>query len=289
MYKVISRKEGLPVYSVQREDGDGPVRTLHRNLLLPLGVIDEDVTEQTEVKVIGSNKPKMKQPPKIEVAEEPDSEEQTLVITVDQTPQPILRPTAPVFVPAAQNNLRDNAEEQQENAEAQQDEGQHDQQNEGQQDTSTGESQEEEVDEAPSHDADASYVNGNSNGSQESGNNSAEGQEDDPGQARNVEQDSTSGEDDSEQEDSEEDSGESANDASSSSSDGEQPARRSIRVRRPPDRLNLAHVAKTRVISTPLIEEAVRRLNWLSDVPLDDDTIQRVEWLISGLFQVANC
>ncbi|XP_065064120.1 uncharacterized protein LOC135690484 isoform X1 [Rhopilema esculentum] len=35
IYKVISRKGTSPVYQVQRENGTGPVRILHRNLLLP--------------------------------------------------------------------------------------------------------------------------------------------------------------------------------------------------------------------------------------------------------------
>ena len=37
VYIISSRKGELPVYSVRRESGDGPTRTLHRNLLLPIG------------------------------------------------------------------------------------------------------------------------------------------------------------------------------------------------------------------------------------------------------------
>ena len=39
VYVVDSRVEDLPVYTVVREDGLGPRRTLHRNLLLPVGAL----------------------------------------------------------------------------------------------------------------------------------------------------------------------------------------------------------------------------------------------------------
>jgi hypothetical protein len=40
VYKVIAKHDSLPVYTVVPEDGDGLQRTLHRNLLLPVGVLD---------------------------------------------------------------------------------------------------------------------------------------------------------------------------------------------------------------------------------------------------------
>ena len=43
VYVVVSRNNDLPVYSLKREDGDGSVRTLHRNLLLPIGYVDFSV------------------------------------------------------------------------------------------------------------------------------------------------------------------------------------------------------------------------------------------------------
>ena len=48
VYRVIGKKDGLPVYSVQCESGDGPIRTLHRNLLLPIGVLDSPVDKNEE-------------------------------------------------------------------------------------------------------------------------------------------------------------------------------------------------------------------------------------------------
>lgn len=39
----------VPVYVVQREDGSGKRRTLHRNLLLPIGCIDPDYEEKKPI------------------------------------------------------------------------------------------------------------------------------------------------------------------------------------------------------------------------------------------------
>ena len=39
VYVIVSRSRDLPVYTVRREDNEGPVRTLHRNLLLPIGYV----------------------------------------------------------------------------------------------------------------------------------------------------------------------------------------------------------------------------------------------------------
>ena len=48
VYRVLSKKEGLPVYTVQVENGEGPIRTLHRNLLFPIGVLEWPVEERQE-------------------------------------------------------------------------------------------------------------------------------------------------------------------------------------------------------------------------------------------------
>ena len=39
VHVVVSRSRDLPVYTVRREDNEGPVRTLHRNFLLPIGYV----------------------------------------------------------------------------------------------------------------------------------------------------------------------------------------------------------------------------------------------------------
>ena len=39
VYTVVRKAEDLPVYTVQLETGKGPLRTLHRNMLLPLGAL----------------------------------------------------------------------------------------------------------------------------------------------------------------------------------------------------------------------------------------------------------
>ena len=52
VYRVMSKKTELPVYGVQKENGEGPLRILHRNLLLPIGVLEsppEEPDEQDEL------------------------------------------------------------------------------------------------------------------------------------------------------------------------------------------------------------------------------------------------
>lgn len=44
---VIARRDSLPVYTVQDEAGTGPKRTLHRNYLLPIGMIDPQTPKET--------------------------------------------------------------------------------------------------------------------------------------------------------------------------------------------------------------------------------------------------
>lgn len=40
IYVVIRKADGIPVYTVQKESGSGPTRTMHRNLLLPIGMLE---------------------------------------------------------------------------------------------------------------------------------------------------------------------------------------------------------------------------------------------------------
>ncbi|KAJ7983665.1 hypothetical protein DPEC_G00374330 [Dallia pectoralis] len=52
VYKVLKRMRDLPVYTVQPINGDGPVRTLHRDHLLPCGnLIEEEEPEQAEPRI----------------------------------------------------------------------------------------------------------------------------------------------------------------------------------------------------------------------------------------------
>lgn len=51
VYVVIKKAGDLPVYTVQPEGKDGPLRTLHRDLLLPCGFLqEEDRTESVRQK-----------------------------------------------------------------------------------------------------------------------------------------------------------------------------------------------------------------------------------------------
>lgn len=59
VYKVVSKKSGVPVYTVETEDGTGSTRTLHRNLLLPIGAVDlEPEPEVPEVKISKESAPR---------------------------------------------------------------------------------------------------------------------------------------------------------------------------------------------------------------------------------------
>jgi hypothetical protein len=46
VYVVLSKANDLPVYTVQDEKKQGPQRTLHRNYLLPIGMLDSEVTSK---------------------------------------------------------------------------------------------------------------------------------------------------------------------------------------------------------------------------------------------------
>ena len=50
VHVVISKYDGLPVYTVQDEARIGPKRTLHRNYLLPIGMIDSDRVKSEVIK-----------------------------------------------------------------------------------------------------------------------------------------------------------------------------------------------------------------------------------------------
>lgn len=53
MYVVVKQSEGVPVYVVRPETGEGPQRTLHHDLLLLCGFLlmtqEEDETDMTKV------------------------------------------------------------------------------------------------------------------------------------------------------------------------------------------------------------------------------------------------
>ena len=105
IYCVLHKKEGLPVYTVQQEGGVGPVRTLHRNLLLPVGALDsEGEAEEEKIRATPtSNKPvpakrRQQKIPPVE-AETDDKEERVFKVTVEIVPDNRLRPNAPEFVP----------------------------------------------------------------------------------------------------------------------------------------------------------------------------------------------
>ena len=101
VYIVVDKPGDMPVYSVRLEGGIGPVRTLHRNLLLPIGMIDEG-TSQVREKEKTKEKPQRK---KIEKQQntggEDEEEEQTSTWFSVTTPSHSLRWNATEFVPTS--------------------------------------------------------------------------------------------------------------------------------------------------------------------------------------------
>lgn len=107
-YVVISRAEGLPVYKVQVEKGEGPIRTLHRNHLFPIGMLDcESSTTKNERKNThweAKNKTKeqskdLKSPDQFSDLEDETFYEVEYVQT--SKPHSKLRVNAPEFIPAS--------------------------------------------------------------------------------------------------------------------------------------------------------------------------------------------
>ena len=97
VYVVISRHNELPVYTVRQEVGKGPDRTLHRNLLLPVGAIG--VCEQSADKQTSREKRKETITP----MPEEESDEEDIFIPSYSEPQSRLipRPEADPVVPKA--------------------------------------------------------------------------------------------------------------------------------------------------------------------------------------------
>ena len=105
IYIVTKKADGVPVYTVRPETGDGPERTLHRNVLLPVGMITDETAKEMETgRVRGPNRQRLK----INGAEEDsDLEEESLgkeaeiEIKVDPIPVPtVFHPEVSEFVPA---------------------------------------------------------------------------------------------------------------------------------------------------------------------------------------------
>ncbi|XP_070202274.1 uncharacterized protein [Littorina saxatilis] len=102
IYKVLSRKEELPVYTMQREDGCGPVRTLHRNLLLPIGALDwPETTGCAPTKSEKTHPTKTLETVQKQVLEEDSDQDQetTFLVRITQGVDPRLDVSAAEFVP----------------------------------------------------------------------------------------------------------------------------------------------------------------------------------------------
>lgn len=85
VYIVTKRMGDLPVYSVKPENADGPVRTLHRDHLLPCGFLPE--TKEAEEVVIPTRKPKTRQDRiQLDQPESEDEEEYWLHTFISPTP-----------------------------------------------------------------------------------------------------------------------------------------------------------------------------------------------------------
>lgn len=110
VYVVLHRRAGLPVYTVQDEACTGPKRTLHRNYLLPIGMIDSPSEDnQRKVPVTCPSKPKPRQirkKPVVDpvVGEEDEFEGCTIEIPPPVHPRSSLSVDAAEFVPRVGDN-----------------------------------------------------------------------------------------------------------------------------------------------------------------------------------------
>lgn len=60
VYIVTKRMGELPVYTLKPEKGDGPLRTLHRDLLLPCGFLSHIEREEAE-RIVNPPRPRTRQ------------------------------------------------------------------------------------------------------------------------------------------------------------------------------------------------------------------------------------
>ncbi|XP_030615062.1 uncharacterized protein LOC115801406 [Archocentrus centrarchus] len=95
VYIVLKRAGDMPVYTVKPESKDGPVRTLHRDLLLPCGFLSAAAEPET-VKSRTNKRPRTRQCPVVESEEEIISDSDDVP---DWTFFPRITPDAFVIVP----------------------------------------------------------------------------------------------------------------------------------------------------------------------------------------------
>lgn len=110
---VVDRQQGdLPVYVVQLEDVDGPVKTYHRNMLLPIGTLPLDVEEPERVQHPRRPRTRSRARPQRPAApDDTTSDDETdWCAVLDAPAQRTLNPDAPAFEPhedAPNNNHTD--------------------------------------------------------------------------------------------------------------------------------------------------------------------------------------
>ncbi len=104
IYVVVSKPSDMPVYTVQDESGVGAKRTLHRNYLLPIGMLDSEiiprkVTRKTENRDSNENKEETCSCPISQDEVDSDSEEQQYSVELVFPVPNQLRAEAAEFVP----------------------------------------------------------------------------------------------------------------------------------------------------------------------------------------------
>ena len=125
VYVITAKMPDLPVYTVQRESGDGEKRTLHRNYLLPIGVLGEELSsDEPKKRLRAQKKPQggiaIRRSVSVEAEKDvgvldtvSDSEEEVSQIEIELSAPPPnhnLRADAPTFVPAG--SRQEKAEEE---------------------------------------------------------------------------------------------------------------------------------------------------------------------------------
>ena len=89
VHVVVRRAGTLPVYTVKPETGDGPLRTLHRDLLLPCGYLPEEQSSEPVQKPV-QRRPGTRANPVVEEDNSSDEEDDVLIPVWLSSPVPMV-------------------------------------------------------------------------------------------------------------------------------------------------------------------------------------------------------
>ena len=273
IYKIISKSEDLPVYVVEREDGIGPRRTLHRNLLLPIGALELSESEHRHV-VHKNSRNRTVGIPNQEEEEEEEMDQQTLIVEVGSAPTKELRAEAPEFVPnsvAGHDSNEENSD----------DSGQDDQTvNRSNEEGKEGSNREEEAELEASESRCQMAEQAEEGGEEKEGSDQEEKPELEASESRCRR---TEQAEEGEEEIEEGEINQHQNPWESEEEENSVRLRRSTRTRKPVERLNLGHYCR---VSPVLMEKTISKLHVCMSGKLPDEAAFHVEKALHAILQM---